>query len=43
VRLEREARLLVALNHPHVAAIYGRHFLMNTLIDKRTMLPSRSS
>ena len=25
VRLEREAKVLAALNHPHVAAIYGMH------------------
>ena len=38
-RFEREARLLAALNHPHIAAIYGvgesgsTHFLVLELVD----------
>jgi serine/threonine-protein kinase len=42
-RLQREARALAALNHPHVAAIYGledvggRHFLVMELVRGTTL------
>ena len=42
-RFEREARLLAALNHPHVAAIYGleesegRHVLVLELVEGETL------
>jgi serine/threonine protein kinase len=38
-RLEREARVLALLNHPHIAALYGmelagdRHFLIMELVE----------
>ena len=38
-RFEREAKLLAALNHPHIAAIHGlheedsQHFLVMELVD----------
>ena len=42
-RLEREARLLAAINHPHIAAIYdlqqdaGNHFLVLELVEGNTL------
>jgi len=42
-RFEREARLLAALNHPHIAAIYGlhqaegKHFLSMELVGGETL------
>ena len=42
-RLEREARTLAALNHPHVASLYGfedvagRHFLVMELVEGETL------
>jgi serine/threonine-protein kinase len=42
-RFEREAKLLAALNHPHIAALYGmdvadgRHFLVMELIEGETL------
>ncbi len=42
-RFQREARVLAALNHPHIAAIYGleeedgRHFLVMELVDGETL------
>jgi eukaryotic-like serine/threonine-protein kinase len=48
-RLEREARLLAALNHPHVATIHGleiaggRHAIIMELIDGPTLADRLSS
>ena len=42
-RFEREAKMLAALNHPHIAALYGmdvadgRHFLVMELIEGETL------
>ena len=42
-RFQREARLLAALNHPHIAAIYGveqadgHHFLILELVEGQTL------
>src|SRR5262245_14981618 len=42
-RLEREAKALAALNHPHIAALYemeqdgGRHFLVMELVEGVTL------
>jgi len=42
-RFEREARLLAALNHPHIASIYGleeheqKQFLVMELVDGKTL------
>jgi len=42
-RLEREAKVLAALNHPHIAALYGieqsdgRHFLVMELVEGETL------
>ncbi len=42
-RFEREAKLLAALNHPHIAAIHGlheedsQHFLVMELVDGQTL------
>ena len=42
-RFQREARLLAALNHPHIAAIYGveqsdgQHFLILELVEGQTL------
>jgi serine/threonine-protein kinase len=42
-RFQREARLLAALNHPHIAAIYGveqadsHHFLVLELVEGQTL------
>jgi serine/threonine protein kinase len=43
VRLEREAKLLAALNHPHIAAVYeldgsdGLRFLVMELVAGETL------
>jgi serine/threonine protein kinase len=48
-RLQREARALAALNHPHVAAIYGleevggRHFLVMELVRGTTLATRRAA
>ena len=42
-RLEREAKVLASLNHPHIAALYGldqsgdRHFLVMELVEGETL------
>src|SRR5438128_1229605 len=42
-RFEREAKMLAALNHPHIAALYGmeesdgRHFLVMELVEGETL------
>ncbi len=42
-RFKREAKALAALNHPHIAALYGmeeadgRHFLVMELVDGETL------
>src|SRR5262245_39287861 len=42
-RFEREAQLLAALNHPHIAALFGmeevdrRHFLIMELVEGDTL------
>ena len=42
-RFEREAQVLAALNHPHIAALYGmeqsngRHFLVMELVEGETL------
>ena len=42
-RFEREAKVLAALNHPHIAAVYGmeqssgRHFLIMELVEGETL------
>src|SRR5688500_11840515 len=42
-RFQREAQVLAALNHPHIAAIYGLdeangcHFLILELVDGQTL------
>ena len=42
-RLEREAKVLASLNHPHIAALYGmeqsggRHFLLMELVEGETL------
>jgi serine/threonine protein kinase len=43
IRFEREAKMLAALNHPHIAALlsmeeaHGRHFLVMELVEGQTL------